>query len=50
MNCLSVLIVILLTSNLLSALYLLGESLRGPPPCINSPPYESSRPDYTNDH
>ena len=34
MNSLSALIVILLTSNLPSALCLLGEGLRGPPPCI----------------
>ena len=36
MNNLTVVIVILLTSNLPSALCLLGEGLRGAPPCITS--------------
>ena len=35
MTCLSIIIVILLMSNLPSALCLLGEGLRGPPPCIS---------------
>ena len=35
MNNLTIVIVILLTSNMPSALCLLGEGLRGPPPCIN---------------
>ena len=34
MNSLSVVIVILLTSNLPSCMCLFGEGLRGPPPCI----------------
>ena len=35
MNNLTVVIVILLTSNLPSSMCLPGEGLRGPPPCIN---------------